>query len=169
VDVLSVVNEALLRDTPEEDFCTAIYASLSVAGAAPTLRLAVGGHPLPLLASNGNGDVAAVGRPGTVLGAVADPVLHDDEIRLGPDDLLLLYTDGVVESRTPDGRLGLDGLGALLTRCTGMGAGAVTSSIEAAIVGEEELDSPQQRDDVALLALRAHHAEPQPRGSAAER
>jgi PAS domain S-box-containing protein len=162
-DVLAWVNEALLRDTPEDDFCTAIYASLAVDGASPVLRLAVGGHPLPLLAT-GEGDdhrVTTAGRAGTVLGAIADPMLHDHEIRLGHDDVLLLYTDGVIDSPTPDGRLGEAGLGALLTRCVGLEARAVARLIEAAIVGADDHDggSPQ-RDDVALLALRAHPAIP---------
>jgi PAS domain S-box-containing protein len=157
-DVLAVVNEALLRDTGDEDFCTAIYASLGVDGGTPTLRLAVAGHPLPLLAVGSDGDrrVASAGRAGTVLGAVSDPVLLDEEIALAPHDLLLLYTDGVVECQTPRGRLGPDGLGALLARCAGMGAGAVTSRIEAVIAGDGQLGEPSpQRDDVALLALRA--------------
>jgi PAS domain S-box-containing protein len=156
--VLAVVNEAVLRDTPEEDFCTAIYASLVVDGTAPTLRLAVGGHPLPLLATGDDGDrhVATAGRAGTLLGAVADPVLHDQEISLQADDVLLFYTDGVVDTRTPGGRLGEDGLGALLTQCGGLDAAVVASNIEAALAGTEDLSDPPQRDDVALLALRAH-------------
>jgi serine phosphatase RsbU (regulator of sigma subunit) len=71
--------------------------------------------------------------------------------------MLLLYTDGVVDSPTPDGRLGEAGLGALLARCAGLAADAVARLIEGAIVGADDRDggSPQ-RDDVALLALRAH-------------
>jgi phosphoserine phosphatase RsbU/P len=149
--VLAIVNEALLRDTTEEDFCTAIYASLDVASGAPALRLAVGGHPLPLLAVAGNGNgmqVTTAGRTGTVLGAVTDPELYDHEVRLGADDVLLLYTDGVTESRTRGGRLGVDGLESLLARCGGMRADAVANQIETAVV-------QLARDDVALLAVRA--------------
>jgi PAS domain S-box-containing protein len=148
--VLAVVNEALLRDTPDEDFCTAIYARLDVASGAPVLQLAVGGHPLPLLAS-AQGGVTTAGRPGTLLGAVANPDLHDDEITLAPDDLLLLYTDGVIEAQTRRGRLGVDGLGALLASCAKLDAVAVARRIEALV------DPPNRRvsDDVALLAVRA--------------
>jgi PAS domain S-box-containing protein len=147
--VLAVVNEALLRDTDEEDFCTAIYASLDVASGAAALCLAVGGHPLPLLAAAGNGmQVTTTGRAGTVLGAVADPELYDHEVDLRADDLLLLYTDGVIESRTRGGRLGVDGLQSLLAQCAGMRADAVATQIETAVV-------QLARDDVALLAVRA--------------
>jgi serine phosphatase RsbU (regulator of sigma subunit) len=86
---------------------------------------------------------------------VANPELHNQDIRLLADDVLLFYTDGVVDTRTPGGRLGEDGLGALLTRCVGLDAGVVARNIAAALAGTEEPDDPP-RDDVALLALRAH-------------
>jgi PAS domain S-box-containing protein len=148
--VLAVVNEALLRDAPDEDFCTAIYASLDLSSGAPVMELAVGGHPLPLLVRADRG-VTSAGRAGTLLGAVARPDLHDHEIRLAPGDLLLLYTDGVIEAQTRDGRLGVDGLGALLASCSRLDAGAVARRIEALV------DPPSRRigDDVALLAVRA--------------
>jgi PAS domain S-box-containing protein len=148
--VLAVVNEALLRDTPEEDFCTAIYATLDVGSGAPVLELTVGGHPLPLLAC-AEGGVTTAGRAGTLLGAVASPELHDHEITLAPGDLLLLYTDGVIEAQTRQGRLGVDGLGALLAWCARLDAGAVARRIEALV------DPPSRRvsDDVALLVVRA--------------
>jgi PAS domain S-box-containing protein len=148
--VLAVVNEALLRDTPDEDFCTAIYASLDLGSGAPVLQLAVGGHPLPLLVT-AEGGVTSAGRVGTLLGAVAHPDLHDHEVTLGPRDLLLLYTDGVIEAQTHDGRLGVDGLRALLASCSRLDAGAVARRIETVV------DPPSRRisDDVALLAVRA--------------
>ena len=148
--VLAVVNEALLRDTPDEDFCTAIYASVDVGAGAPVVRLSVGGHPLPLLLAS-EGNVTSIGQPGTILGALPDPALHDHELALAPNDLLLLYTDGVIEARTRNGRLGVDGLSALLAWCAHLDAAAVAGRLEALA------DPPSRRisDDVALLVLRA--------------
>jgi PAS domain S-box-containing protein len=148
--VLGVVNEALLRDTPEDDFCTAIYASLDVSAGPPALSFAVGGHPLPVLACGG--EVRAVGRPGTLLGVIQRPVFVDHEVTLGSQELLLLYTDGITESRTRAGLFGLGGLRALLAECGGLDAAAVVARIEARVV-----DAPAHTvaDDVALLALRA--------------
>jgi PAS domain S-box-containing protein len=149
--VLRVVNEALVRDTADEDFCTAIYASIDVRAPAPVVRLAVGGHPLPLLV-RADARVTTAGRAGTLLGAVAEPLLHDHQVALGPADLLLLYTDGVIESRTPGGRLGLDGLRALLGESVGEDVTVVAGRIETTVA-----DLPEQPvgDDVALLAVRA--------------
>ena len=66
--------------------------------------MAVGGHPLPLLVGR-DGEVTAVGRSGPLLGALDDVVLHDVDFSLG-DETLLLYTDGLTEARTADGRFG---------------------------------------------------------------
>jgi sigma-B regulation protein RsbU (phosphoserine phosphatase) len=149
--VLRVVNEALLRTEPGDDFCTALYATLDVGANTPRLTLAIGGHPPPLLLRPGAG-VTAVGAPGTLLGAVDEPALHDVELALSPGDTLLLYTDGVTESRTPDGLFGMDRLADLLGRCAGLDAAAVARRVEEAVV-----DQPGHVaiDDVALLVVRA--------------
>ncbi|HEX8101082.1 MAG TPA: SpoIIE family protein phosphatase [Solirubrobacteraceae bacterium] len=149
--VLQLLNDALLRNPEGGDYCTAIYASLDVGFGAPSLQLAVGGHPLPLLSTT-DGWVRAVGKPGTLLGAVPDPVLADVELTLGPGDLLLLFTDGVTEARTPDGMFGVERLCRLLGELGDRDASAVARGVESAVV-----DGPGHRvaDDVALLAVRA--------------
>jgi sigma-B regulation protein RsbU (phosphoserine phosphatase) len=148
--VLSTVNEELLRDG-HGDFCTAIFATVDVRGPEPLVRMAVGGHPLPLLA-RADGTVAPVGIPGSLLGAFPGTVVHDFELRLGPGELLLLYTDGLTEAMTSDGRFGEPRLAALLERSTGLHpqhlADRVDETVLAARVGEAA-------DDVALLAVRA--------------
>jgi sigma-B regulation protein RsbU (phosphoserine phosphatase) len=149
--VLRVVNEALLRTEPGDDFCTAVYATLDVRRAAARLTLAIGGHPPPLLLRPGAG-VTAIGAPGTLLGAVDAPSLHDVELGLAAGDTLLLYTDGVTESRTPDGLFGMERLATLLEGCAGLDAAAVAHRVEDAVV-----DQPGHVavDDVALLVVRA--------------
>jgi PAS domain S-box-containing protein len=149
--VLQVVNDALLRELPDGDFCTAVYARLDTTGSSPRLTAAVGGHPPPLVARAG-GDVVAAGHPGTLLGAVAHPDLTDAEVVLGPGDVLLLYTDGVTESRTPGGRLGLDGLSLLLGTCGGLDAEAIAGRVLTAAAGPRR-EAPD--DDIALLVVRA--------------
>jgi PAS domain S-box-containing protein len=148
---LQVVNDALLRDLPDGDFCTAVYARLDTTGRSPRLTLAVGGHPPPLVARAGGG-LTAAGRPGTLLGAVARPSLTDAEVVLGPSDVLVLYTDGVTESRTPRGRLGVDGLSLLLSTCGDLDAEAIAERVLTAAAGHgrEATD-----DDIALLVVRA--------------
>jgi PAS domain S-box-containing protein len=149
--VLRVVNDALLRTEPGDDFCTAMYARLDLAGDRPHLRIAIGGHPHPLL-RRADGEVTEVGATGTLLGAVEHPVLRDVEFELSPGDTLLLYTDGVTEARTPEGMFGTDRLAALLAGCARLDAAGVVRRVEEAVV-----DAPYHSavDDVALLVVQA--------------
>ena len=96
--------------------------------------------------------MTAAGRAGTLLGIVPDPVLSDQRLGLSPGDVLLLYTDGLIESRTPQGLFGTERLAALLASCGGLDAGAVAGRIEDAVVGVPQHTAV---DDVALLVLRA--------------
>ncbi len=151
-DVLRVLNEALLREGADHRLCTAVFGFLSSAGPRPVLRLAIGGHPSPLLL-RADGAVETVGVPGTLLGATPSPVFHDQEVALDAGDALLLYTDGVTEARTADGRFGHERLKAVLGGCAGLGAAQLADRIERAV---GELGDPSGAgDDVALLVLRA--------------
>jgi sigma-B regulation protein RsbU (phosphoserine phosphatase) len=150
-DVLRAVNDALLRDTSRGEFCTAIYACMDVSEDVPVVRLAVGGHPLPLLL-DASGTVTPVGRAGTLLGAFPGAVGHDDELLLRPGELMLFYTDGVTEARTPHGMFGLDRLAALLAGCVGASAQEVAERVQSAVSAATDT---QVADDLAVLALRA--------------
>jgi sigma-B regulation protein RsbU (phosphoserine phosphatase) len=153
--VLELVNEELVRDG-HDDFCTAIFATVDVRDGAPTVRMAVGGHPLPLLA-RANGTVETVGRPGALLGAFPQMRAHDVELHLGPRDLLLLYTDGLTEARTADGRFGAPRLASLLARVADRHPQSVAEQIDEAVLAARVQEAA---DDVALLAVRASGSAP---------
>jgi PAS domain S-box-containing protein len=150
--VLGMLNEALLQRDGTGSFCTVAYAVVQpAAGGRVALRLALGGHPGPLLVRAGGG-VEALGRPGTMLGADARAALEDADAELAAGDLLVLYTDGVTECQTPEGRFGSERLAALLGGLHDRDAVAVTRRVAAEVV-----DAPGHRsgDDVAVLVLRA--------------
>ena len=72
---LHVLNEALLRQRTDRRFCTVAYAYLESVDSGVQARLRQRGHPLPLLVRP-NGEVLAVGAPGTLLGRGARPELR---------------------------------------------------------------------------------------------
>ncbi len=148
--VLCTVNDALVREPRENAYCTLIYGYLSLEGPLPVLRLAVAGHPLPLVI-RADGATHTVGGRGTLLGAVDDPPFEDQEVVLAAGDTLLLYTDGVTETRTPRGLLGLEGLWGLVESCPERHPQALVNWI-----GAEVHAAPGHRvaDDIAMLALR---------------
>jgi len=113
------------------------------------LRLALAGHPPPAVVRR-DGTVEMVGQFGTMAGLRPDIAVHDVDVRLAADDVLLLYTDGVTEAgprRTPFGEAGL------VSVLSGMGGHtpqAVVDAVERAVVAAQPGDP---RDDIALLAI----------------
>jgi serine phosphatase RsbU (regulator of sigma subunit) len=91
-----------------------------------------------------------VGRYGTIVGMGPDINVHDVDVRLEADEVLLLYTDGVTEAgprRTPFGE---PGLVSVLTGMGGHSPQAIVDAVERAVVAAQPGDP---RDDIALLAI----------------
>jgi serine phosphatase RsbU (regulator of sigma subunit)/PAS domain-containing protein len=149
-DLLMTLNGALRSQRQGSEFCTVCVAGLEIDGAAATLRLALGGHP-PALVLRAGGEVQAHGEPGTLIGVFPDPVLSDTEIALGPGDVLLLYTDGVIEAGESRRAIGEAGLAGILGGLAGCGADAIVDAVEREAVSAQE---GQPRDDIALVAVR---------------
>jgi serine phosphatase RsbU (regulator of sigma subunit) len=84
-------------------FATGVLARLDVG--TGRLSWITCGHPQPLIARRGSILTAASAAPGLPLGMGALGSVVGDlvEVALEPDDGVLLYTDGVVEARTPNG------------------------------------------------------------------
>lgn len=82
----------------DEDFVTALVAEIRDDGIYSIVNC---GHPAPLLAADGT--VREVDGPVSLpLGLGASPELVSGKLTVG--DRLLLYTDGIIEARTADGR-----------------------------------------------------------------
>jgi PAS domain S-box-containing protein len=147
---LRLLNEALLRQRDDRRFCTVAYAYLESHDGGVRIGVASGGHPLPMLLHT-DGTVEAIGEPGTLLGVLPDPNLEDRSLALSPGDVLLFYTDGVIEGRGASALLDEDGLRRLLAECAGAGADAIAARVEDAAVAAQE---GNPRDDIAVLVLR---------------
>jgi serine phosphatase RsbU (regulator of sigma subunit)/PAS domain-containing protein len=147
--VLIMLNDAIRREHPDSQFCTAAYGSLVTRPAGAQLTLASGGHPLPLLLT-GAGEVSQVGSPGALLGTFPEVELHDTRFELEPGAALVLFTDGVIEAGEPRGAFGLEALRALLASSAGLSAYEIAERIDAAVVGL----SQEPPDDVAVVVLR---------------
>jgi serine phosphatase RsbU (regulator of sigma subunit) len=98
-----------------------------------------------------DGSATLEGEPGTLLGIFEDPDLADSEVELGPGDIMLLYTDGVIEAGRPRGLLGEEGLAKALAAARPATAAAAVHLAESAAI--EAQDGPV-RDDIALVAVR---------------
>jgi PAS domain S-box-containing protein len=156
--VLSGLNEAMLAQRHERGdhkFCTVTYVKLETdegnTERGARITVSRGGHAPPFLLRT-DGSIYRVGEPGRAIGVFDDVDLTEQEVSLGPGEALILYTDGVVEARSPDGLFfGEERLMALLRSSVALDASTIASRIEGAALNFQE-QAP--RDDIAVLVLR---------------
>ncbi|RBY85343.1 SpoIIE family protein phosphatase [Blastococcus sp. TF02A-26] len=152
-EVLAAVHAALVHEQAGGPlrFVTAVCLVLEPGPGGARARLAVAGHPRPLLRSGAAwAEVGVVGRP---LGVGDDARFESLSLELGPGASLVLYTDGVTEARDADGeQLGEDGLARLLTRPGPDAAECIAETIAGA-VAERVRGSRFEADDLAVLAI----------------
>jgi sigma-B regulation protein RsbU (phosphoserine phosphatase) len=153
-DLVCALNGALYenirnRMTRDEHvtFCLARYS--------PDGRLVFAGAHENILICRENGECEDIPPNGTWLGAIADVRLDTPEItlQLGPGDLMLLFSDGVIEARDPGGAaFGLEQLRALLVRQREQSPQDIRNTIMDAVMRW----SGRPDDDVTLLVVRCH-------------
>ena len=146
--VLADLNTALLRH-PGDRFATVVYLRVQRSRQGTVIvTIASGGHPPPLrLGRNG---VTPVGVPGTLLGVLDRPELHDTTIVLHPGEGLFCYTDGLTEGRRGEEFFGEERLHAALAA----GRGRPTWELAQAVVDEVvAFQGGQPRDDMAAVLL----------------
>ncbi|HZF89049.1 PP2C family protein-serine/threonine phosphatase [Streptomyces sp.] len=157
VSALSTLNKVLHeRYAGEGDprFCTVIVGVLTPdpAGGQATIHLASGGHP-PALVLRADGTADFLPTPGGLLvGVVPAAPFATATTVLTAGDSLLLYTDGLTEARTGEGRARLYGDEALLSFVTDH-AGERPHDVIRALTDLLRGFGDGLDDDTALLAL----------------
>ena len=147
-EVVQKTNEVLWYFSDSETFATAVFGVLHLADGR--FEYCNGGHPSPLLL-NAEGTIRSLEVSGPMLGAFQNLSYETLSVELGEDDLLLLYTDGVIEARNGDGFFGEERLARLLATLGDRSAEEVAQAIADAV---SEFGDGMLRDDVALLALK---------------
>jgi serine phosphatase RsbU (regulator of sigma subunit) len=146
----TAIGRALTAQYDDMSFATGIIGRLTLA--TGRLEWSCAGHPPPLLL-RGRKVVAELSRdPALPFGLSADPpVLHSQDLE--PGDAVLLYTDGVIEARTPQGEFfGLERLTDLLEREAA--SGQPTEELLRRLVQTVlEHQAAELRDDATLLLV----------------
>lgn len=152
--VLADLNAALLADEgaqADDHFCSAVFARVELDTCGAWVTLASAGHPRPIVVRRA-GWIDVRGHVALPLGMFEDAAPADDRVGLGPGDALVLLTDGITETRGPDGDLfGDEQLLDVLLSCAGRTAEEVADRVMGAA---RSFGAGELRDDVAILVVR---------------
>ena len=151
--MLSLLNDAIMGDPDVGDarFCTVCTALIRPNRSGARMTLAAGGHPLPWVV-RADGTVAQIGTAGLIIGVFPETDARDDVVDLAVGDVVVLYTDGVVEERNDEGRtFGQDSLREVLQQAAGLSAAEIVDRVVGAVTA---FSGREPRDDVAVVALR---------------
>jgi sigma-B regulation protein RsbU (phosphoserine phosphatase) len=156
--VLDRVNLMLKRTSAPRMHMTLAVALLDrISG---TAVVATAGHPPALIRRRG-GTVEEVGSGAFPLGAMEDARYVENRVEIGPGDVLLLYSDGLVETMDPTGdQFGWERLTALLE---GLGEGLSAAQVREAVLREvwDFKDAAPQVDDVTMVVIVPVSVQPQ--------
>jgi serine phosphatase RsbU (regulator of sigma subunit)/PAS domain-containing protein len=151
--VLDRLNAALM-DPERRQLCTVVCARMVPApDGSAVVTLACAGHPPPFRLRDGRAEPIEV--TGPLLGAFDGSRWRETVVEMAPGDSLVLYTDGVTDTRSDAGRFGSDRLAAILTEATDLEPDEIATRIDDALL---RFQTGPQRDDVALLVIGASGA-----------
>jgi sigma-B regulation protein RsbU (phosphoserine phosphatase) len=143
---LAGVNRGVLSEIPQ-GMVTMLYLRLDTAGGA--LRIANAGHTFPLFV---NGSVNELELSGLPLGVDLDSDYTEATAALAPGDMLILYTDGVLEAESPQGEIyTYERLHALVTANVTLRPRAMVARLLSELRG---WSCGRRSDDVTIVILR---------------
>jgi serine phosphatase RsbU (regulator of sigma subunit) len=143
--------------TPAEVYCTLFVAVIDASGSE--IRYVNAGHNPPFLLAPGGAArrLHAGGRP---VGLLPGPGYPQESLPLSEGSVLFLYTDGVVESESPEGEpFGMDRIEALLRASRTAPLEDLLAAVDGAVRAHRA--GGEAADDATLLAVRldaARHA-----------
>lgn len=143
--ILARLDEAL-RERTGLSLCSALCVRLEEG----RLMMSSAGHPPPLVIRD-DGRIREIGGSGPILGGWEDSIWEDREVLIGPDETLLMYTDGVTDTRGKDERFGAGRLRRLLADLAGGSPRHLLSELQAAL---DEFQTEGHADDTGAVALR---------------
>jgi len=152
--VISLLNNDLCERVEDGRFLTIFFAMLSPEGTVHALN---GGHSLPFLYRKASGEIETIGIGGPALGMIPDEGYEPHEpIPTSAGDVLVVYTDGLIEARNPadpDTLFGEEGLKEVLGESAAAGADAKTICL-ALVEAAMNLSGGVREDDITVVVAR---------------
>ncbi len=152
-DALERTNRILVDEVHTSLFITALVGRLDPRSGH--VRLANAGHEPALLVPGDGGAIESIEGGGPLLGAFAPLDLTEIDLTLRPGDRLVLYTDGVTDSRSPSGeRFGMPRLLETIERARAGSANDLVAAIRSAEANFR--NGAECVDDVTIVAVGRH-------------
>lgn len=152
--VLHSVNHSIFPDIREDMFVSLLYLILE--RGSNEITMARAGHEPPILFHRATGEVELVEPPGLAAGIDEGPVfkrtVKDYRFRMESGDILVLYTDGIIESENSDGdEFGIERLCRLITENSDRSSQDLVNFITAEV--SRFSAGMSQIDDITLIAI----------------
>jgi phosphoserine phosphatase RsbU/P len=153
-DVASTIaraNELFHEASPEHSYATLFYAALDPA--TRVMKYVNAGHFPPMLVRRRHGTAEWLDRGGPPVGVLPDWTYDTSSITLKPPDILVAYTDGVIETRnTSVQQFGAERLARIVRAAEYPTPHQLSADIIAAV--EAFSSGAAQQDAMALVILR---------------
>ena len=151
-EILATLNDLLYDDLSRAElFITMSY--LSYHTKTGLLRYTNAGHPPPFLFRTSSDTFLQLDAEGLIIGVNKEVQFEERSLDIEPGDLLLLYTDGIIEAEGPGGELfGSRRLQTVISREYRKPACEIIAAILAAVRAFSGVNS--YKDDISMLVLK---------------
>lgn len=144
--VLDAVNRQVHASSLEDRFATLFYGGFD--GAKRRLQYVNAGHNPPMVIRR-DGSMISLEAGGAPVGLFADSSYEQGTVDLNPGDLILAYTDGVIEATNgEESEWGVEGLRKAATESNGLCANEIVDAIFASM---DEFSLGRQTDDATVV------------------
>lgn len=150
--IMTRANDQLCRDLTDPGMFVTVFLGVYEEDSG-ILRYTNAGHNPPLVYRAARKSIERLSGGGPGLGIVPDARYHEAAETLEPDDLVVLYTDGITEARAASGEMfGLERLKQAVAHCHDMGARPAMEEIAQRVTSWRGM--PVFADDVTLVVAR---------------
>ncbi len=150
--LLKVVNHQAYHSSLEDHFATLFYGVFD--RATRTLRYVNAGHNPPMVLRR-DGTVEWLAAGGAPVGMFPDSRYEESIVQLDPGDVVIAYTDGVIDAASPAGEeWGLRGLLSATSACETRSSRRAEGIVELVFNSMDDFSKGYQIDDATLAVLR---------------
>ncbi len=152
-DIAKEVNEVLFAELSEFRFyCTAQIVQIYFD--TDTILFLSAGHPKGIISRDSCKDIKLTGNQSPVIGLFSDEIYREEIIRLSAGDLLLLYTDGIIEEHSTDYQE-MYGVNRLIESLSGTESFSSSELLHHALGNLYEFNGYRpQNDDITLICIK---------------